>query len=260
MVHNSNGVLLKRVWIMDTLTELTEAQPQKRKRGRPPRQAAGLIESAARVFARDGFAAATIESIAAEANASPTTIYKIFGNKSDLFVEVMGDQLSQSVRKQAAMMRLGDPPLVGLYRLLRAHGEDCATVRTRGLVRAYVSEMRSNSQLADMVVKKVRATTITALTQLVGEAQRSGDLEQGDAFFIAHTVAAFAERFSLQVGLLVGDDTVPYYTADRLAVEAIAWTILRFGTEASKAHLVDLGAFLGSDIADWRKLEPAYTS
>lgn len=245
---------------MDTLTEMTEILPAKRKRGRPPREAAGLIESAARVFARDGFAAATIESIAAEANASPTTIYKIFGNKSDLFVEVMGDQVSQSVRKQAAMMRQGDPPLVGLYRLLRTHGEDCSTARTRGLVRAYISEMRSNTLLANMVVKKVRATTISALGELVGEAQQSGDIEHGDAFFIAQTVAAFAERFTLQVGLLVGDDTVPYYTPDRMAVEAIVWTILRFGTEASKAHLDDLGAFLGSDIGDWRKLEPAYAS
>lgn len=236
-----------------------ETPPVKRKRGRPPREVGSLLEAAATTFARDGFASATIESIAVEANASPTTIYKIFGNKSNLFVEAMSDQISQSVRKQIEVMRLGDHPLVILYRFLRSHGEECSTARTRGLVRAYISEMRSNGALANMVAGKIRDTSIVALTELIGKAQQTGDIEHGDAFFISHTVAAFAERYTLQLGILMGDNLVPFYTPDRMAVEAIAWMIMRFGTESGKALLDDLGAFLGSDIADWRKLEPAHT-
>ncbi|MCU0883129.1 MAG: TetR/AcrR family transcriptional regulator [Hyphomonadaceae bacterium] len=218
----------------------------KRKRGRPPREAASLLEAAAVVFAREGFATATIEMIAAEANASPTTIYKLFGNKAELFVEVMGTQVAKSVDLQRESVVGGDLPLVSLYRLLRAHADDCSTIRTRGLLRAYISEMRDNSALAKAVVERVRATTIVELVGFVEAAQAQGLVRLGHTFFIAQTTAAFAERFSLQLGLLIGDDHPAYYDADRMALEAVAWVLLRYGTDSGKALLADLPAYLGS--------------
>ena len=43
-----------------------------------------VIESASRLFVRDGFAATTIERIAEEARVSEETVYKVFGNKTGL--------------------------------------------------------------------------------------------------------------------------------------------------------------------------------
>lgn len=232
--------------MVDFETKSPDGDQPKRKRGRPPREAAGLLEAAAAVFARDGFAAATIEMIAAEANASPTTIYKLFGNKADLFVEVMGTQVLRSVDLQRQSVEGATVPLVSLYRLLRGHAEDCSSPRTRGLLRAYVSEMRQNSALTKAVVERVRATTIIELIRLVEEAQAQGLVRPGHSFFIGQTTAAFAERFSLQLGLLIGDDHPTYFDGDRMALEAVAWVLLRYGTAEGKALLPDLPAYLGS--------------
>jgi len=54
-------------------------------RRRPQHSDESLLRAATAVFARDGYAAATVESIAAEAGTTKPTLYARFGSKADLY-------------------------------------------------------------------------------------------------------------------------------------------------------------------------------
>ena len=58
-----------------------------------------LLEAAARVFAREGFRAATVEQIAAEAGYSTGAIYWHFEGKEDLFLAMAEEFAAERVRE-----------------------------------------------------------------------------------------------------------------------------------------------------------------
>jgi AcrR family transcriptional regulator len=55
-----------------------------------------VLEAAAVVFCRDGFASASIETIAAEAHVSRQTIYNHYGDKEKLFIAVVKDMTERA--------------------------------------------------------------------------------------------------------------------------------------------------------------------
>jgi AcrR family transcriptional regulator len=73
---------------------LTRSEQQARTRAR-------LIEAAAKVFARRGFDAASVEEIAEEAGYSHGAVYSNFDGKADLFLAVFEDYMAQRVRELA---------------------------------------------------------------------------------------------------------------------------------------------------------------
>jgi AcrR family transcriptional regulator len=65
--------------------------------GRPPvlcssARRACLLEAAAAVFVENGYAAATVEAIAAKAGMSKKTVYRVFGSKLAMFDAVLDDR------------------------------------------------------------------------------------------------------------------------------------------------------------------------
>jgi AcrR family transcriptional regulator len=73
---------------------LTRAEQQAETRAR-------LIDAAARVFARRGFRAASVEEIAEEAGYSHGAVYSNFNGKADLFLAVFEDYMAERVRELA---------------------------------------------------------------------------------------------------------------------------------------------------------------
>jgi AcrR family transcriptional regulator len=63
-----------------------------------------LIESGARVFARRGFHAATVEEIAEEAGYSHGAVYSNFAGKEDLFLAVYEQRVASRVREVAGII------------------------------------------------------------------------------------------------------------------------------------------------------------
>ncbi|MFG2295477.1 TetR/AcrR family transcriptional regulator [Streptomyces sp. NPDC048603] len=70
------------------------AAPRRQARGE--RRIAQLLEAAAGVFCRSGYAAASTNSIAREAGVSPGTLYQFFPNKEAIAVELGGRLLEQA--------------------------------------------------------------------------------------------------------------------------------------------------------------------
>jgi AcrR family transcriptional regulator len=73
-----------------------KVKPAPRRR-RPQHSDEALLNAATAVFARDGFAAATVESIAAAAGTTKPTLYARFGSKADLY-EAAVQREAESIR------------------------------------------------------------------------------------------------------------------------------------------------------------------
>ena len=73
------------------MADLTEStRPAATQRGALPKRAA-ILDAASRVFAREGFAGASIDVIAMEAGVSRQTIYNQIGDKEKVFAAVVED-------------------------------------------------------------------------------------------------------------------------------------------------------------------------
>jgi AcrR family transcriptional regulator len=80
---------------MAAARRLTRAEQQAQTRAR-------LIDAAAKVFARRGFQAASVEEIAEVAGYSHGAVYSNFDGKADLFLAVFEDYMAERVRELAA--------------------------------------------------------------------------------------------------------------------------------------------------------------
>jgi AcrR family transcriptional regulator len=58
-----------------------------------------ILEAAKRVFFRNGYASTTMETIAVESEFSLATVYKFFGSKENLFVEILLQVLERMERQ-----------------------------------------------------------------------------------------------------------------------------------------------------------------
>ncbi|MFF5444565.1 TetR/AcrR family transcriptional regulator [Streptomyces sp. NPDC012888] len=92
-------------------TTPTTAAPRRQARGE--RRIAQLLEAAAGVFCKSGYAAASTNSIAREAGVSPGTLYQFFPNKEAIAVELGGRLLQRAheMHGQAFLPENLDRPL-----------------------------------------------------------------------------------------------------------------------------------------------------
>lgn len=69
-----------------------------------------LLDGALKVFARDGYTRASIQTLAAESQVSTRTIYNQYGNKEELFRAVILDSATREAERQIAVATqyLGD--------------------------------------------------------------------------------------------------------------------------------------------------------
>ncbi len=58
-----------------------------------------LLDAASRVFARQGFHAATLDDVAREAGYTTGAIYSNFGGKEDLFLSAFEEQIARHIRE-----------------------------------------------------------------------------------------------------------------------------------------------------------------
>ncbi|MGW1764607.1 TetR family transcriptional regulator [Streptomyces sp. NPDC002073] len=79
----------------EAATAADDAKPRRRQ-ARGERRIAQLLEAAAGVFCRNGYAGASTNAIAREAGVSPGTLYQFFPNKEAIAIELGGHLLQQA--------------------------------------------------------------------------------------------------------------------------------------------------------------------
>ena len=108
---------------------LDAREPRPKKGGRATKRRA-IIDAARSVFARDGYARASIDAIAAEAAVSTRTIYNHFEGKEDLFSAVLqtsAAEVADGFAERVERELTGSDPvadLVALGRAFAAQGVD----------------------------------------------------------------------------------------------------------------------------------------
>ena len=98
-----------------------------RPRGRMPEKRVAIAQAARAVFARDGYARASVDAIAAEAGVSKRTIYNHYADKEQLFRSVILDSSQQVVAAHTRTIQRHLGEIADLPDALRAFGREWAT-------------------------------------------------------------------------------------------------------------------------------------
>lgn len=95
---------------------MASEQPKLLKR---PERRRSLVAAATRAFARNGFAATSLDDVAAEAGVSKVLIYRHFESKSALYQSVLNEVAKQLVAATGAPDRLSQDSIEGLAGVAR---------------------------------------------------------------------------------------------------------------------------------------------
>lgn len=213
-----------------------------RKRGRPPRDTVGILDAAVTVFAREGFAAATVEMIAAEACASTATLYKLFTNKQGLFLAVLKETTSRSIAIHVNNRCEREHAFSAVINRLEAHALVSSDPKVRGVMRSWISEVRNHGGLSEAFAVNAGRELIMALTKQLVALQdlkliEFASNEPAELMFAAQTMLGVVERFTLMRGLVLGDNTAPLFSSRGVAEKAVHAMMGIWGTpEGANAY------------------------
>lgn len=156
-------------------------------------------DAAIQVFIEDGYGA-SMERIAARAGVAKQTLYNQFGNKENLFAEV----IRQSV--DDITVSLGDLKLDlrrSLLRFAAAFRAKALSSHGLGLHRALIAEAPRFPKLARVIHEKGAANAREALAKFLQQAMDSGQLRKTDSQFVAELLLSMLAGFE-RVRLLYG--------------------------------------------------------
>src|SRR5215216_1595141 len=71
-----------------------------------------ILLAAARVFARDGYANATLDGVAAQMGVTKGVIYYYFRSKEEIYTEIRATAIREAIERLEAIVARGEPPEV----------------------------------------------------------------------------------------------------------------------------------------------------
>lgn len=198
--------------------------------GRTERIRAGIIAGAEQVFLRDGFVGASMDDVARLAGSSKQTVYKHFGSKEALFIDLVTSMTvttGDPVGHEAADAS-GDPA-ESLTALAIEMLDAVLTPRILRLRRLVIGEANRFPELGRALFEHGPARAMAGVERRFAAWTRSGSLP-------AHDTSTAAEQYNwlvmgapLNAAMLLGDDAI--LTAEqrqahaRTAVDALLRSI-----------------------------------
>ncbi|RDZ27738.1 TetR/AcrR family transcriptional regulator [Lysobacter silvisoli] len=186
-----------------------------------PTTADRILRAARSLFERDGADAVSIRRVAESVGLTPMALYRHFPNREALLQRISDDSFQEIAHHWSARKEGGDviARLLAIqriyldYALAHPHLFDHAFSMRRGNARRYPEDFRAR-----------RSPTLNVAADVVEEAQRAGELREGDAWDIAMTLWAHSH------GLIA------LYRAGRFSYDERAF---RAFYEASLGRLLD---------------------
>ncbi|WP_347755246.1 TetR/AcrR family transcriptional regulator [Agrococcus sp. ProA11] len=195
---------------MSTIASGTESNPgPTRGAGRTERIRAAILSAAEVVFLRDGFVGASMDEVARLAGSSKQTVYKHFGSKEALFVELVssmtvstGDPLGHEAADASG------PPAENLTALAIEMLDAVLTPRILRLRRLVIGEANRFPELGRALFEHGPARAMAGVERRLAAWVEAGSLPE-------HDTSAAAERFNwlvmgapLNAAMLLGDDAI----------------------------------------------------
>lgn len=180
------------------------------------------------VFARSGYANATIADIATEAGKSLGSFYNYFDSKEDLLVELASGFDSQLQEVTAEPFRQNLPPRQALEAAIGGFWETFSSRREE--ISAVFEAAMADDDFADRWLE-IRANGIRTIARGIRQAQAQGFCPKLDPLLAASALSSMIEHFSY-VWQSQGGDRIPATIDDEAAVDvltklwfhAIYWT------------------------------------
>ncbi len=207
-------------------------QPAKRRRREPRIRA--IVDAAEHVFLEQGYEAASLDVIAARANASKATIYAHFGSKVGLFKAIIGEKIAAV----STPLRQADENHTAVSDALRAFGRSFLTLLlSPGPLKIYrlmVAQGEQFPELAQMWFENGPKVAIATLAAFLSEHTACGELdiedpEQAAEFFLMML------RGRLHIRAVAGLSKPPYDNDVKTCVDAAVTMFMRaYGASAFK--------------------------
>ena len=186
--------------------------------GRSARKRAAILSAATDVFLQGGYLGTNVDAIAAGSGVSKQTVYKHFGSKEALFVEIVA-----SLTSDAGDLVVRETPepddSADLARYLRAYAEKQLTVvltpRLMQLRRLVIGEVSRFPDLARVLYDVVRSARITRLTALFERLAARRLLTIDDPAVAASHFNWLIMADPVNRAMLLGDDAIPTAAALR---------------------------------------------
>ncbi len=147
---------------------------------RGARRRGEIAQAAEQVFLRHGFADTTMQMVALEAGASKETLYRHFGSKEDLFLEIVNNR-NNEVRQALDAELENERPIPGILRSVGISLLECMCSPTVvALARIIVNETPRFPALGDAFYAMAPGRTLQKLTRYLSDAKARGEFI-GDA-------------------------------------------------------------------------------
>ena len=164
---------------------MTGAKWTRRKEARP----AEIIEAAAEIFIRGGYAAANLDDVARQAGIAKGTLYRYFADKQSLFRAVV----QQAIELNLAALETAGNGMEGsvvelVPRLLALAADKSRGGRAPALARMVIAESQAFPDLATIWHDNVVSRVLLMLTNLIRDAQTRGEIRDGDPLIHAFSI------------------------------------------------------------------------
>ncbi len=161
-------------------------------------------EAAIAIFIEDGYGA-SMDRIAARAGVAKQTLYNQFGNKENLFAEVLRQSIDDIT---VALGTPGADLRATLLRFAQAFRAKALSPYGVGMHRALIAEAPRFPKLARIAHEKGAANAREALAKFLQQAMDNGQLRKTDAQFAAELLLSMLAGFE-RVRLLYGVTSDP---------------------------------------------------
>jgi AcrR family transcriptional regulator len=178
------------------MKRLLKAASSRREPGRHPNKhqqrseatRAKLLRAAERIFAKDGFEAARIEDIAAEAGHSRGAFYANFSTKQDLFLALLEEQVKEHTGKLLSVLERCETPEQRLEAVREYYAQRIGDRRWVMLTLEFklfaLRHSRLRAKLAEAHHQIRRSKNVEAISRLLPPAAQSS-LESDDSCWAA---------------------------------------------------------------------------
>jgi TetR/AcrR family transcriptional repressor of mexJK operon len=158
-----------------------EAKTQGPGRPKDMEKRAAILEAAKGLFIRNAFAGTSMDAVAAEANVSKLTVYSHFGDKDNLFREVIRARIQDLLPEDIFQYDPARPIREILQRIANVHAHNDCDPQTAGTFRAILSDCRQgNPRYGRLLWEEGPERTNKLLERLLQHAVDAGQLDIDD--------------------------------------------------------------------------------